>query len=284
MKKIFTLAALACVALAANAQNETVILESTAMTAQTVVESPEGKFKYAASEATAAKTDNGPEMTFNGITIAEGVGYSQGSTNGMSWLIQPAADGSIDLAVKMGGDKKTYIMEFDAAKYEADAGEALTIEGAFAASGTATALCADFVTNAADYLAYPAITGIGTATKSTTSEVINRELSGSWDGTAAISQIEDGTKTDKNGNIVPAYANEYEMISIPVKANNVYIVGVAGSKLMVRAISYTSSTAGINGVVADKAEAASVKKFVENGKVVIVKAGKKFNVAGAQLK
>ena len=283
MKKIFTLAALACVALAANAQNETVILESTAMTAQTVVESPEGKFKYAASEATAAKEDAGPEMTFNGITIPQGTGYSQGSTNGMSWLIQPAADGSIDLAVKMGGDKKTYIMEMDAAKYEADAGEALTIEGAFAASGTATALCADFVASAADYLAYPAITGIGTATKST-EEVVNRELSGSWDGTAAISQIEDGTKTDKNGNIVPAYANEYEMISIPVKANNVYIVGVAGSKLMVRAISYVAGTAGINGVVADKAEAASVKKYVENGKVVIVKAGKKFNVAGAQLK
>ena len=65
MKKIFTLAAIAAFAVAANAQNETVLLNETAMEAQTVVTSPNGTFKYAASEATTAKSDNGYEISFN---------------------------------------------------------------------------------------------------------------------------------------------------------------------------------------------------------------------------
>ena len=45
------------------------------------------------------------------------------------------------------------------------------------------------------------------------------------------------------------------------------------------------STSGINGITADAVAAApAVKKVVENGQVVIIKGGKKFNVAGAQLK
>ena len=46
-----------------------------------------------------------------------------------------------------------------------------------------------------------------------------------------------------------------------------------------------NATTGINGITADAVAAApAVKKVVENGQVVIVKGGKKFNVAGAQLK
>ena len=41
---------------------------------------------------------------------------------------------------------------------------------------------------------------------------------------------------------------------------------------------------GINGIKANTVAAPAVKKYVENGQIVIEKAGKKFNVAGAQLK
>ena len=88
--------------------------------------------------------------------------------------------------------------------------------------------------------------------------------------------------------------NGLGIISFPVYADaGIYLLHAQGSKVTIDGFvfsetqldaSVVTETAGINGVVADKAEAASVKKFVENGKVVIVKAGKKFNVAGAQLK
>ena len=49
-------------------------------------------------------------------------------------------------------------------------------------------------------------------------------------------------------------------------------------------IAVNSEITGIASVEAAAVAAPAVKKYVENGKVVIVKAGKKFNIAGAQLK
>ena len=272
MKKIFTLAALAVFAVAVNA-DETVVLNETAMAAQTVVEAPNGSFKYAASEATTAKTDNGYEMTYNGVTYAEGTGYSQGSTNVMAWVIQPAADGMVDVAIKMGGNKKTYVMEFDAAAYFEDAGEELTIEGAFA-TAAGTGLCSDFVANAAAYISYPEISGIG---KMDDPDKTERTLSGTWDGTTPITAVENPEKSTAEKK---AYYNEYEVISIPAKANNVYIVGCAGSKLMMRAISYIEGGSAVAGITEAKAEAkAPVKVITANG----VQIGN-YNVAGQQVK
>ena len=272
MKKIFTLAALAVFAVAVNA-DETVDLSGTAMTAQTEVASPNGTFKYAASEATSAKEDSGYEISYNGVTYAEGTGYSQGSTNGMSWVAQPAADGMLDFAVKMGGNKKTYVLEINAEAYEGDAGEALTIAGAYALAG-GTGTCADFVSNAADYLATPTIAGIGILTDA---DKTTRTLSGTWDGTNPITAVVD---PDKSTPDKTAYYNEYEVISVPVKAGNVYVVGVAGSKAMVRAISYIEGGSAVAGIAEAKAEAkAPVKVITANG----VQIGN-YNVAGQQVK
>ncbi|MBQ9236815.1 MAG: hypothetical protein IJ183_02725 [Prevotella sp.] len=274
MKKIFTLAAIAAFAVAANAQNETVLLNETAMEAQTVVTSPNGTFKYAASEATSAKSDNGYEISFNGVTYAEGVGYSQGSTNVMSWVAQPVADGAIDFSIKMGGNKKFYVIEFDAAKYLDDAGEELTIEGAYA-TAAGTGLCSDFVTNAADYISYPSISGIGIRDDAAKTQ---RTLSGSWDGTTPITAELNPEKTAEKGK--DTYDNEYEVVSIPAKAGNVYVVGCAGSKLMVRAISYIASPSAVAGIAEAKAEAAApVKVITANG----IQIGK-YNIAGQQVK
>jgi hypothetical protein len=50
-------------------------------------------------------------------------------------------------------------------------------------------------------------------------------------------------------------------------------------------ITYIPDTpTGISSVTTTATAAPAVKKYVENGKVVIVKDGKKFNIAGAQLK
>ena len=273
MKKIFTLAALAVFAVAVNA-DETVDLSGTAMTAQTEVESPNGTFKYATSEATSAKEDSGYEISYNGVTYAAGTGYSQGSTNGMSWVAQPAADGSLDFAVKMGGNKKTYVLEINAEAYEGDAGEALTIAGAYALAG-GSGLCSDFVSNAADYLATPSIAGVGILTDDAKTE---RSLSGTWDGTAPITAVKDEASSEAQGKDV--FYNEYEVISIPVKAGNVYVVGVAGSKAMVRAISYIEGGSAVAGIAEAKAEAkAPVKVITANG----VQIGN-YNVAGQQVK
>ena len=269
MKKIFTLAALAVFAVAANADTETVDLSGTAMAAQTEVASPAGNFKYAASEATEAKEDAGFEIAYNGVTYAAGTGYSQGTTNVMSWVAQPAADGSLDFAIKMGGNKKFYVLEINAEAYEADAGEALTIAGAYALAG-GTGLCSDFVTNAADYLAYPSIAGVGIAADAAKTQ---RALSGTWDGTAAINLIPDPDNEGK-------YLNEYEVVSIPATANNIYVVGCAGSKLMVRAITFVPGTSAVAGIAESKAESsAPVKVLGANG----IQIGN-YNIAGQQVK
>ena len=271
MKKIFTLAALAVFAVAANADTETVLLQDVSMEAQTEVASPAGNFKYAASEATSAK---GPEtgaieVTYNGVTYAEGAGYSQGSTNVMSWVAQPAADGTLDFAIKMGGNKKFYVMEFDAAAYAEDAGEDLTITGAFA-TAAGTGLCSDFATNAAAYISYPSIAGIGIAADAAKT---TRELSGTWDGTVAINTIPDPDNEGK-------YLNEYEVISVPAKAGNVYIIGCAGSKLMIRGISFIPGTSAVAGVAeAVEAKAAPVKVMTANG----IQIGN-YNIASQQVK
>ena len=98
------------------------------------------------------------------------------------------------------------------------------------------------------------------------------------------------------------------IIKFPVFADCKYIVGATGSKMT--ALGYffdttgtadasiklpsggtlqllaggTPVVAGINGVEVADVAAPAVKKYVENGKLVIEKAGKKFNAAGAQLK
>ena len=47
---------------------------------------------------------------------------------------------------------------------------------------------------------------------------------------------------------------------------------------------FVQGETAINGVVAADTAAPAVKKYVENGQIVIKKAGKKFTAAGAQLK
>ena len=281
MKKIFTLAALAVFAVAANADTETVELTEVSMEAQTEVASPNGNFKYMTSEATSAKGGTGTSVTYNGVTY-EG-GYSQGTTNGMTWAIQPTVDGSLDIAIKMGAQKASFVIEVNAAGYEEEAGEALTLAGAYAVAG-GSGLCSDFQGQidggTAAYMSNPVISGVGVMGDGTVRENEPRALSGSFNGTTQLwpEKILDPVATADKGK--DTYYDEWEVISIPCTANNVYVVGCNGSKLMARAITVIPGGSAVAGIAEAKAEAkAPVKVITANG----VQIGN-FNIAGQQVK
>lgn len=290
MKKIFTLVAVAAMALNANADNFTFKIDQTWATQvnhqeeyinekgetkkRTIIDTYGHPFAAGAEISDNAsvlsivpsidvdnKSDNATEVTYNGVTYGgeSDKNILQGETNGMFFAFTPAFDGTLDVAVKMGANKKGYVIEIDpvvlAAAMEVPsftAQDAITQLGNVCSAVQGMADPSLGVTN-------PTVTGVG-------------------------ANIAGGSAFDGTTNFNDTGANEYEVISIEAKGGHIYIIGCDGSKLMFRGASLIGYTAGINGVVADKAEAASVKKFVENGKVVIVKDGKKFNIAGAQLK
>lgn len=88
--------------------------------------------------------------------------------------------------------------------------------------------------------------------------------------------------------------NGLGVISFPVYAEaGTYLLHAQGSKVTIDGFVFSETkldvkvnevSAGINGVEAAATAAPAVKKYVENGQIVIEKAGKKFTAAGAQLK
>ena len=88
--------------------------------------------------------------------------------------------------------------------------------------------------------------------------------------------------------------NGLGVISFPVYAEaGTYLLHAQGSKVTIDGFVFSETkldvkvnevSAGINGVEATATAAPAVKKYVENGQIVIEKAGKKFTAAGAQLK
>lgn len=290
MKKIFTLAAVACFALAANADDftwkidqnwnvqknhqEEYLNDKGETKKRTIIDeyghpfeageeisSNPGVLSIIPSIAVDNKGDDAAEVTFNGVTYGgtSDKNILQGETNGQYFAFTPAFDGTLDVAVKMGANKKGYVIEIDAATLGAamevgtmTANDVITQIGNVCSAVQAMADPSLGVTN-------PTVTGVGA----------NIAAGATFDGT---------TNFNDTG------ANEYEIISVPAKANNIYIVGCDGSKLMFRGASLIGYTSGINGVVANTVAAPAVKKVIENGQVVIVKGDKKFNLAGAQLK
>jgi len=113
----------------------------------------------------------------------------------------------------------------------------------------------------------------------------------SEDGTDITSTIsyagtqEDGTLADDFAFVDNTFNYKlYGTITFAVKAGSKYYVMIQGSKLGFAGFKFPATAAGINGVEAAATAAPAVKKYVENGQIVIEKAGKKFTAAGAQLK
>lgn len=72
-------------------------------------------------------------------------------------------------------------------------------------------------------------------------------------------------------------------ISFDVDSEHVYIIYATSSKIGMYGFDFTEATA-VDGVSEAQESVKKEGKFIENGQIVILKAGKKFNAAGAQIK
>lgn len=148
-------------------------------------------------------------VTYNGVTW-DNAAMVQGGTNGMYFAFRPAKSGTLDISVKMGSAKKTFIVEVTDAAYtsvKATSGDLAALTTGF---GTGDLFVAD-----PTYFALPSVFDTYNNSK------------GTWNNSAAIQST--------GGNV-------YMVMSFPVTANKTYAVGVTGSKLMLRGINYTVTT------------------------------------------
>jgi len=172
------------------------------------------------SEAAAAgvigKSDVGsPTVSYNGIDW-DNPAIIQGATNVMYYTLTPTSNGTLDISVKMGSGKNTFVFELTDAFTSSYANLAALI--------TANPVATTIIATAADF-----------TTPTVTNSVDNSTAT--WNGTAAINTTG---------------ANVYQVLSFTVKANKTYVVGVVGSKLMVRGINYILAPAGVVSANADK--------------------------------
>ena len=162
------------------------------------------------------KSDTGaPAITYGDITY-DNTGFIQGSNNGMYFAFLPAVDGTLDASLKMSSNKNTFIYELTDAAWTTIGISANDITTLTTAIGVANAIQAD-----PSFYSLPQV--YDTYNNSTAT----------WDGTAPI---------QATGSSV------YMVTSFPVTANKTYIIGVFGSKLMVRGINFSNGTSGINGI------------------------------------
>jgi hypothetical protein len=137
----------------------------------------------------------------------------QGATNAMYFSFRPSVDGTLDINAKMGSGKTTFIVELTDAFW------------------TAMGSPADLAHLTTDY---PTAAGItGNATYFTTPSVYDTyNLStGTWNGTVALQS---------------SGSNQWAVMSFAVTAGKTYIVGVNGSKFMLRGVNLAIATTGIS--------------------------------------
>jgi hypothetical protein len=165
------------------------------------------------------KTDVGATVvSYNGVTW-DNEAMIQGATNGMYYALLPAGSGTLDISVKMGSAKKTFVLELTDALWTSISATAGDLAALTAALGTA-----DGITGNASYFVLPAVYDTYNNT------------TGTWDGTVAIQSTG---------------ANVYLVMSFPVTANKTYIVGCFGSKLMLRGV-YAGITVNVRDIQAQE--------------------------------
>lgn len=152
------------------------------------------------------KSDTGATpVTYNSVTW-DNLAMIQGSTNGMYYAARTTSNGILDVSVKMGSAKATFVLELtDACPDNADIA-ALTTNTASGSTiyGTTT------------YFVLPSVYDTYNNT------------TGTWNGSAAIQS---------------SGSNQYMVMSFPVSANKTYVFGVNGSKLMLRGLNFKVTTA-----------------------------------------
>jgi hypothetical protein len=162
----------------------------------------------------------------------------------MYFAFRPTSNGTLDIPVKMGSDKKTFVLELtDACPDNADLAALTTnLQDGNNILGTPT-----YFTLPSVYDTYHATTG-------------------TWDGTVAIQTTG---------------ANVYMVMSFPVVANKTYVVGVLGSKMMLRGINYVATSSKVQEIGAGQkievfpnpAKGNVVVKMKETTKIGIYSAG-----------
>jgi hypothetical protein len=154
------------------------------------------------------KADSGaPTTTYNGVSY-DNQAIVQGATNGMYFAFLATKNGTLDIAVKMGSGKKTFVLEL---KDEIYASISATV-GDIAALTSSLANFTDLP--AANY------------TLPSVFDTYNN-TTGTWNNSVAIQSTG---------------SNVYMVMSFPVKANKTYAIGVTGSKFMLRGASFTAAT------------------------------------------
>jgi hypothetical protein len=156
------------------------------------------------------KTDAGATtVSYNGVTY-DNEAFIQGATNGMYYAFLPSKSGTLDIAVKMGSGKKTFILELTDALWTSLATTAGNLALLTTTYGTA-----DGLTGTPGYFTLPSVYDTYNNTN------------GTWDGSTAIQST--------GGNV-------YLVMSFPVAADKTYVVGCFGSKMMLRGVSLATTT------------------------------------------
>jgi hypothetical protein len=184
------------------------------------------------------KTDVGAtSVSYHGVTWSN-ESYIQGSTNVMYYAFRPTSDGILDIPVKMSGGKKTFVLELtDACQYSS-----------VLADLTAAYQTGDQIFAVADNYTLPLVYDTYNNT------------TGTWNGTVAINS---------------STVNQYLVMSFPVVANKTYVVGVVGSKLMLKGVNYIVTTS--------VKETPAIKGISFNGTQVLNEKGQKielYNISG----
>jgi|GEM_PF-1738667 len=211
MKKPLLLIAVIAAAMCANAQGTWFATGTEALIAAgTEMNLGIANLKVIPSDAAGVigKTDAGATaVTYNGINY-ENLAMIQGSTNGMYYAFLPSKSGTLDIAIKMGSGKKTFILEVKDEFYTNLPATVGDIAALTTNIPTADGITAQYFTTPSVYDTYNLTNGI-------------------WDGTVAMQSTG---------------ANVYLVASFPVTANKTYAVGCFGSKLMLRAATLTTTT------------------------------------------
>lgn len=151
---------------------------------------------------------NATTVEYNGITY-DNLAMIQGSTNDMYYAFRPAQDGTLDISVKMGSAKRTFILELTDA----------CPDNANLAALTTNIATGGGITGTPAYFTTPSVYDTYHATN------------GTWDGSTAMQET--GT-------------NVYMVMSFPVVANKTYVAGCFGSKMMLRGVNYITATTGLD--------------------------------------
>jgi hypothetical protein len=157
------------------------------------------------------KSDATPTVvTYNGITW-DNLGLLQGSTNDMFYAFLPSVSGTLDINAKMGSGKKSFILELTDAcwTFLGSTGNLALLTSTFPTVGNILATPAYFTTPSV-YDTYHA-------------------SSGTWDGSATSVFQSSGS-------------NVWTVMSFAVTAGKTYVIGVIGSKFMLRGVSLAVTT------------------------------------------